>query len=136
MKFFYLQLIADFRYHSTYSPVWNETFVLQIGEPAAPGELCFNLFDWNRMEAHELVGHASLNAIDLRALAEQPTGFVSRLNLPVFNANKEVVGHDNHKSLLNVALLVKHGIPRPAQASPAPTGHSIRKPPAPAQPPR
>jgi hypothetical protein len=95
---------------STYTPIWNEDFIIMVENEASP--VTFQVMDWNRVEKHELVGFAMISSADLRSLLEEDIGHECQLAVPVIKAGTVVEGHDHHKCHLNLLVKVLKAAPR------------------------
>jgi hypothetical protein len=76
----------------------------------------FEVMDWNRASAHELVGYAAISDVQLNSLVLANIGHECDLHVPVIKGGVTVEGHDRQKCHVNLKVRVIQALPKVSDA--------------------
>jgi len=91
---------------NSFSPVWNQEFVIQVQEVQTASPLTLSLLDWNSNGEAELAGDATISAEQLAALFAGVVGASTTLQVLLLSPDGHpVVGND--KQLCHVTVHIR-----------------------------
>ena len=88
---------------NTFSPVWDETFTVQVAKVKEAGEFCLELFDWNTTQGDQLVGRANLDQAEMVKIMQGASGKKVTREIPLVDKKSSALkGHDKQPAHITV----------------------------------